>query len=89
MFALFNEYPSLLPPAPEGATTNDCRVRVSLKMPCIHCGQQSVKALLAMHRSGARSWIDLCGECHAWVLEALARIKKRALEGHPTPWEES
>lgn len=86
---MFNEYPSLLPPAPDGATTNDCRGRAALRLPCVHCGQESIKALLATHRSGGRRWIDLCEECFIWVQEALARIKKRTLEGHPTPWEDS
>lgn len=89
MFALFNEYPTLLPEAAPGATTSDCRARAALKKPCIHCGATSEKALLAITRKAGRRWIDLCMECHEWVKEALDRIRKRTDEGSQTPWEEA
>jgi len=88
MLAMFNDYPSLLPDAPEDVTREDVEIRAALATQCIHCGAHANTVYLARHRKAGRKWLDLCEPCLEWVKEALARIRERAANGERQTWEE-
>lgn len=90
LFALFEHYPSLLPPAPANAGLAAMKARVAItKPPCLRCAKQTRVVMIAVHKTSGRRWIDLCGDCSIWVKEAIARQSRRkaerdAAEGEPS-----
>lgn len=79
MFALFDNYPDLLPIAAVNSENFRQKTveRAESRLPCVHCGAESRSAFLARHRSAGFRWIDLCSECLPWVREAMQRMRDR------------
>lgn len=75
MLALFDQHPDLLPRASATADNSDARDRALKHLPCVHCGSESVSALIVAQKKWRRKmWVDLCRECSHWVMDAITRI---------------